>query len=87
MRLWHRNPTFLSNSKDAGKTRMRILHIVHGIFGRLLFRQVQIKIKMAIGPAHQEEKFGCIGAHFIHHLSHGDELAGALRHLNFLAAT
>ena len=64
---------------------MCVLDIIHGVLGRLLCGQLQIKVEVGIRSPHQEEELGRIGPDILDHLTQRDEFASPFGHFNLPA--
>ena len=83
---FRRQPDFFRLPKNTGDSGVRVLHVINGILIRLLSRSIEIKIKLAVQRAHDEEITRRIGTDFFHELRQRHTFPGSLRHLHRLAA-
>ena len=73
-------------AEDAGDPGVRVLHIVHRVFVRMRFGQVQVKVQLAVERAHDEEIPRRVPADFFDEFAERDALAGPFGHLDQLTA-
>ena len=65
---------------------MGVLHVVDGVVGGLLARQLDVEVERLVGVAAQEEVARGVGAHLVEQVLERDHLAGTLAHAHGLAA-
>src|SRR5438093_10152158 len=74
------DPALSRRTQDARNTRVRVLHVVDGILVRLLHRELEIEIQLAVGARLKEEVPRRVPAYGFDHLLEQQKLPGPLAH-------
>ena len=79
-------PRLARLAQDRGDPRVRVLHVVDRVLGRLLAREVEVEVDRRVVRALQHEEARRVDADLVDQLVERDELAAALGHRRALAA-
>src|SRR5687768_9738969 len=74
----------LKNPRDAS---VSVLHIKYRILARLLLGEIQVKIEVTIGFAHEKKEARRISSYFVQNFLQSDEFSGAFTHSHGLAGS